>query len=108
MRVQLGVPLLPAITGSRTLALARSANLVRQPVNPIAHTTKVPDDGRVRRPNPLVFEKSQANPSEAQEPSRAAAKPVARQPGCSSSVSIVAEQKQISSRSNVVSTGPLS
>jgi len=40
------------------LSLARSANLVRQPANPIAHTVKMPDNGRVRRPNPLVFEKS--------------------------------------------------
>ena len=40
------------------LSLARSANLVRQPANPIAHTAKMPDNGQVRRPNPLVFEKS--------------------------------------------------
>jgi hypothetical protein len=40
------------------LSLARSANLVRQPANPIAHTVKMPDNGRVRRPNPLLFEKS--------------------------------------------------
>jgi len=26
--------------------------------HPIAHTAKVPDNGRVCRPNPLVFEKS--------------------------------------------------
>ena len=29
---------------------ARSANLVRQPANPIAHTATMPDNGRVRRP----------------------------------------------------------
>ena len=25
---------------------------------PVAHTTEMPDNGRVRRPNPLMFEKS--------------------------------------------------
>ena len=30
----------------------------RQPANPIAHTAEMPDNGRVRRPDPLVFEKS--------------------------------------------------
>jgi hypothetical protein len=53
-----GKPRWTRITGSRTLSLARSANLVRQPANPIAHPAKMPDNGRVRCPNPCVFEKS--------------------------------------------------
>jgi flagellar motor protein MotB len=32
--------------------------------HPIAHTAKVPDNGRVCRPNPLVFEKSRLTPEE--------------------------------------------
>ena len=43
-----------------TRAATRTSD--RQPANPIPHTTEMPDNGQIHRPDPLAFEKSRLVP----------------------------------------------